>query len=377
MSDQEAALPFINPTREQLRDLYGLPANKPVCMLNLLKFKTGLATTAPAVLRGADVYGLYSDAAREAFRASGGKVVWIGQPKLMLIGPTAEVWDLAFVAVYPTPSSFIGMVESEAYQQVAKFKTMGVEDSRLIVCAGLEPGASLHRSRTRLDQRHEAAAAPPQGLHDMKLVGMLDSPYVRRVAVTLQLLGLCFEHESLSVFGGQASYSRINPVLKAPTLVCTDGTVLMDSSLIILYAERVAGRSLLPDCLEDAQRVLRLVGLAMAAAEKAVQLVYEDAWRPAEKRHQPWVDRMTQQLRAACTEIERELQTNRPSVDRALIAHGGVAIAVAWRFIQAMLPAVIDPAHTPALRLFSEQAEELPEFVAAPHGVGVFPVRAA
>lgn len=34
----------------------------------------------------------------------------------------------------------------------------------------------------------------------MKLVGMLDSPFVRRVAISLQLLGLRFEHQPLSVF---------------------------------------------------------------------------------------------------------------------------------------------------------------------------------
>jgi hypothetical protein len=34
----------------------------------------------------------------------------------------------------------------------------------------------------------------------MQLIGMLDSPYVRRVAIALQLLGIPFEHRSLSVF---------------------------------------------------------------------------------------------------------------------------------------------------------------------------------
>ena len=34
----------------------------------------------------------------------------------------------------------------------------------------------------------------------MKLIGMLDSPYVRRVAISLKSLGLPFEHHSLSVF---------------------------------------------------------------------------------------------------------------------------------------------------------------------------------
>jgi glutathione S-transferase len=58
----------------------------------------------------------------------------------------------------------------------------------------------------------------------MKLIGMLDSPYVRRVAISLQLLGLKFEHQSLSVFRGFDEFRLTNPVVKAPTLVCGDGT---------------------------------------------------------------------------------------------------------------------------------------------------------
>lgn len=37
-------------------------------------------------------------------------------------------------------------------------------------------------------------------------------------------------------------------MVKAPTLVCDDGTVLMDSTLILQYAEALAGLSLLPAC---------------------------------------------------------------------------------------------------------------------------------
>ena len=57
----------------------------------------------------------------------------------------------------------------------------------------------------------------------MKLIGMLDSPYVRRVAISLQLLGLRFEHQSVSVFRTFSEFQRINPVVKAPTLLCDDG----------------------------------------------------------------------------------------------------------------------------------------------------------
>lgn len=34
----------------------------------------------------------------------------------------------------------------------------------------------------------------------MKLIGMLDSPYVRRVAISLDVMGVPLEHSALSVF---------------------------------------------------------------------------------------------------------------------------------------------------------------------------------
>src|SRR5213594_3859437 len=106
---------------------------------------------------------------------------------------------------------------------------------------------------------------------------MLDSPYVRRVAISLQLLGLRFEHRSISVFSTFAQFQQINPVVKAPSFICDDGEVLMDSTLILEYAEALAGlrRSLLPGGAVERQHVLRIIGLALAACEKSVQIVYE------------------------------------------------------------------------------------------------------
>ena len=95
----------------------------------------------------------------------------------------------------------------------------------------------------------------------MQLIGMLDSPYVRRVAISLQLLGLPFEHRSISVFRTFDEFSRLNPVVKAPSLVCDDGEVLMDSTLIIDYAEILAAprRSLMPSDTAARQHALHRI----------------------------------------------------------------------------------------------------------------------
>lgn len=48
----------------------------------------------------------------------------------------------------------------------------------------------------------------------MKLIGMLDSPFVRRAAISAKLLDLPFEHQSVSVFRQFDTFKAINPVAR-------------------------------------------------------------------------------------------------------------------------------------------------------------------
>jgi glutathione S-transferase len=205
----------------------------------------------------------------------------------------------------------------------------------------------------------------------MQLIGMLDSPYVRRVAIGLQLLGLPFTHRPISVFRGMPEFGAINPLLKAPTLVCDDGTVLMDSTLILDYAQALAApRTLRPAALADRTAALRVTGLALAACEKAVQLVYERALRPPEKRHAPWIERVSAQMKAGFALLEAELAQRPPQV----LDDASVTAAVVWFFAcDAKLDALDEAAH-PRLRAWSSACEARAEFRAAPHGDGTYPV---
>ena len=202
----------------------------------------------------------------------------------------------------------------------------------------------------------------------MQLIGMLDSPYVRRVHISLTLLGIAFEHRSISVFRTFDEFSRINPVVKAPSFVCDDGEVLMDSTLIIEYAQALAAprKSLMPAGLRERQHALRVVGLALAACEKSVQLVYERTLRPPEKQHEPWAERVTAQMRTAYALLEEELQRRPLACTTESIDQAGVTAAVAWQFTNMLLPSALDVSAHPALRAHSESAEALPAFLAAP-----------
>ena len=163
--------------------------------------------------------------------------------------------------------------------------------------------------------------------------------------------------------------------MKAPTLVCDDGTVLMDSTLLLQYAESLAHpRSLLPADPAALRRDLHLQGFALAACEKAVQLVYEHAIRPEEKRHAPWIERVRGQMRAGFEVLERELAAAPLPVAAEALTQAAVTIAVVWTFVRETRTAGshLDPASTwTALDALTDALEALPAFRRAPHGDGV------
>lgn len=194
----------------------------------------------------------------------------------------------------------------------------------------------------------------------MLLVGMLDSPYVRRAAVTATLLGLEFEHRSVSVFRHMDAFRAINPLIKAPSLVCDDGTVITDSSLIIHHFEDVAGRSLRPDELAARARDLSLTGIGIVAADKAVSIEYERK-RPEAQRYAPWQERIVAQLDTALDLLDAAATRGEVAAGPQL-RPGDIAAAIAWGFCRFVIPDYAPEARWPALAAQATACEALDVF---------------
>ncbi|UMM07457.1 glutathione S-transferase family protein [Gluconobacter frateurii] len=198
----------------------------------------------------------------------------------------------------------------------------------------------------------------------MKLIGKLDSPYVRRVAISLTLMDIPFEHLSLSVFRDKAAFADINPLLKAPTFVTQDGTVLMDSTLILDHLEHglPSEKRLMPEDQSERTRALYILGLALAAADKSVQLVYETKLRPVEGQYAPWVERVTAQARTAFAELEKSYTGLEGKWLLGTLSQADITTAIAWTFAQNEIPDVIDAKAHPGLIRLTARAEGLPAF---------------
>ena len=198
----------------------------------------------------------------------------------------------------------------------------------------------------------------------MELVGMLDSPYVRRVAVTAKFLGVTYEHRPISIFSQYDEFRTINPMVKIPTLICDDGSILVESTLIIDYFESISdsGAHLMPADPDNYRAALSQIGAALVAMEKTANLYYERSQRPEEKQHEPWKARLEQQLTGALDVMEATVAGKTGWIFGDDISQADISIAIAWRFVEGMLEDRFDLSGYSSLVDFSRRAERLPQF---------------
>lgn len=128
---------YIDPSRENFERFKALPRDRPIHMLNLVKFKElaeypdGHANHGKG-LSGRDAYMLYRTAFQSLVADSGAAMVWEAPMECVVTGPEGE-WDEAFVMGYPDAQTFFAMVKNEVYaRDVLPHRTAAVADSRLI-----------------------------------------------------------------------------------------------------------------------------------------------------------------------------------------------------------------------------------------------------
>jgi glutathione S-transferase len=199
----------------------------------------------------------------------------------------------------------------------------------------------------------------------MLLIGMLDSPFVRRVAVSMRLLGMAYEHGNWSVGRDLERIRQYSPLGRVPTLVLDDGTVLTESAAILddLDQQVGAARALLPADGPDRRVALQRMALSIGAAETGRDQLYERLFRPAEKQHAPWLARRAMQMHAALAELERLAPAGGDWLLGGRMTQADITLACCYTFLSDAVPLAADAPY-PRLRQLVERCESLPEFLA-------------
>jgi glutathione S-transferase len=198
----------------------------------------------------------------------------------------------------------------------------------------------------------------------MKLVGRYDSPYVRRIGVTLHILHLPFEHLSLSPFSQASEFRRHAAIGRMPVLVLENGEALIESAAILDYLDELAGptRALLPAAGPERRNCLQILARATAACDKAIAINYERR-RPAELVFDEWIERCRSQLSAALTELESfrlELTDFREPQQIEITS------ACTYAYVSRVAPDVVPAGRYPWLERLSSFCEARQQFLACP-----------
>ena len=167
----------------------------------------------------------------------------------------------------------------------------------------------------------------------MRLYGRYASPFVRRVAVTLQLYGLAYAHAPLMPFGeDKVALAEVNPIARVPALRLADGDVLIDSAVILDYLDELVGqhRALTPSAGPARRRVMTLLAVALGANEKLVAGLYERHFRPREAWHRPWLDTCDKQVRDGFVWLDAAFAG--PWFCGAKMTQADVTVAIFWLF---------------------------------------------
>ncbi|CDO85819.1 hypothetical protein AWC29_10590 [Mycobacterium triplex] len=114
----------LEPTPEQFAALAARPADAPVVMVNLLKFKPE---------GGLERYAQYGREVAPHLERAGATVRYLGGAPSVVIGEGEKPWwDAILIVEYPTPQAFIDMVTNQEYLKVHEHRAGALERGDLI-----------------------------------------------------------------------------------------------------------------------------------------------------------------------------------------------------------------------------------------------------
>lgn len=197
----------------------------------------------------------------------------------------------------------------------------------------------------------------------MILVGQYDSPFVRRVAVTLHHYQLPFTRNTISVFGDAKDMQRINPLIRIPSLILDGGETLIDSVAIVDALDELAGpaRALVPALGPERRKILQATALAQGTAEKAGQVVYERFFHSGPALNTDWEQRCLSQLAAGLDRLES--QCTAPWYFGRQMSHADVMTGCMIGYLNLRLPEAFSAGRYPRLHELARNCELRDEFV--------------
>ena len=196
----------------------------------------------------------------------------------------------------------------------------------------------------------------------MILVGRYRSPFARRVAITLRLLGIDYEHRPIKPWPSNEELLPMNPMGRVPILILDDGETLVESGYMVEYLDDLVGpeRALTPPSGPARLEVQMIVHLTLGTQEKVILANHERYRRPEGYSEQGWIDRCEAQAVAGLAELDRF--EPHPWLTGETISQADITLGVLCDHIRLTCPEMIPEGRYPNLDKLAAACRELPAF---------------
>ncbi|MEK9670935.1 MAG: glutathione S-transferase family protein [Rhodospirillaceae bacterium] len=199
------------------------------------------------------------------------------------------------------------------------------------------------------------------------LVGQYDSPFLRRVAVSMHYYGVPYERNVLSVFRNADQVADINPLIKVPVLILPDGEKIFDSLVILDYLDELAGpkNALTPPDGPRRRAVLRAATIGVGISEKCVALSIDKNLH-ANAPSLQWRHRVRHQIKLCLEWIEANASPEGPWYLGDDLTQADITVAAALDHLMLRHPGELDWDALPKTRGVYNRALALDCFKAVP-----------
>lgn len=126
-----AAMGQIAPEPEQIEEMLKGPADTPVVMVNLLRFKKE-ADAPDEGLTGEEAYGRYGAQMVRWVTSQGARLIWSGRVDSLVIGDTDEYFHAVALMEYPSRAEFLRIVGDPRVAEFSVHRTAGLDMQWLI-----------------------------------------------------------------------------------------------------------------------------------------------------------------------------------------------------------------------------------------------------
>jgi uncharacterized protein (DUF1330 family) len=118
----------VYPTEAQIQGFNDPGAERPIYMVNLLKFKNraDYPDGRDTKLTGEQAYAIYAERVARLLTEHGGALTFAADVERLMLGMVEELWDKVAIAMYPSRAAMLQMMSSPEMQEIGIHRAAGL-----------------------------------------------------------------------------------------------------------------------------------------------------------------------------------------------------------------------------------------------------------